>query len=605
MSETYHRTIELELEERKEGAPPTFRAVLSTETPVRRMVRGLLVDEVLRHDEKSVDLSRARPSLPLIIGHDHGALPVGVIEGIRIEGRKLRGMVRFSRSEKAQEVARDVADGIITGVSVGYSIEAFEDKENRDGSVTRTATRWTPHEASAVAIPADATAGFGRGAQKNMSEQTTEQTNVTDPALLERERIATIQTRCRAAHLEDGFADNLIQQGATPEEASRQIVDEMCRRDRMQIKPSGVGWVPQANEFAALRGRSVLGHRQAFDNLRDQQGEIVKDVCRGSLGALELARSVLIHSGEKLPSNNGTLIKRAMSTSDFPLILSSSVGASLRRGYEEEPASHREWVRREPVPDFKKQDRPILGAAPDLRLKLEGGEYQHGSMDEDATSYKVDTYGRIVSLTREVLVNDNLGAWLRQLAAMGQAALRKEADLVYSLFAENGGDGPTMQDTNPLFDTTIHKNQTSSGAFDAALLAAGRLLLRKMKGVGGGILGLRPASLIVPAEHEHQSELLTAAASRVVSSTLEGDVTPWIKELKVVVESRLASSAAFLVADMNQVDAAVLGYLEEGGGAPFFEEKDEFETDNHLFKVRHDFGVKFLDWRGIVKMPIA
>jgi phage major head subunit gpT-like protein len=70
---------------------------------------------------------------------------------------------------------------------------------------------------------------------------------------------------------------------------------------------------------------------------------------------------------------------------------------------------------------------------------------------DDGTEYAVQKYGKIIALTWEALVNDNLGAFLRVQPALGQAARRLEADLVYSLFALNSGAGPAMQDGTNLF----------------------------------------------------------------------------------------------------------------------------------------------------------
>ena len=72
---------------------------------------------------------------------------------------------------------------------------------------------------------------------------------------------------------------------------------------------------------------------------------------------------------------------------------------------------------------------------------LEHGEYTEGPMDEDSTSYRIAKFGRIVSLTWETLVNDDLSAFLRVQPALGRAARRVEADTVYALFALNAGAG--------------------------------------------------------------------------------------------------------------------------------------------------------------------
>lgn len=200
------------------------------------------------------------------------------------------------------------------------------------------------------------------------------------------------------------------------------------------------------------------------------------------------------------------------------------------------------------------------------------------------------------------LVNDDLFAFLRMQPALGQAARRAEADQVYALFAANSGAGPAMQDGVNLFNSA-HGNLTSSGAFDAALLGAGRALLRKMTALGGGYLALQPKAWIVPVERETAAEVIIANAAR---ATMAEKSTPaWIASLQLVAEPRLANTAAFLAAGYDQVDGVELGVLEENLGGPTIEQIEDSRKDVRAWKVRHVFGVKALDWRGLVRMPIS
>lgn len=135
--------------------------VLASETPVDR---GNYF-EILSHDDSDVDLSRA--PLPLIVQHNHTELNVGVVEQIRIVGKKLKGVARFGASTQAKEILADVKNGIIRNLSVGYQLIK---PVSETGSTVRFA--WAPFECSVVAIPADPQAGFYRSFSKGktMSE---------------------------------------------------------------------------------------------------------------------------------------------------------------------------------------------------------------------------------------------------------------------------------------------------------------------------------------------------------------------------------------------------------------------------------------------------
>jgi hypothetical protein len=332
-----------------------------------------------------------------------------------------------------------------------------------------------------------------------------------------------------------------------------------------------------------------------------------------SMSVLEVVRSYLGQRGVRTNGLTGmSLVKRAMSTSDFPAILTSTVGAAIRSGYEIEASSHRRWVRTELVDDFREQERVLLSSAPDLLEVVELGEYKSGSLDDDKASYRVAKFGRIIPLSWEALVNDRLGAVVRVQPALGIAARRKEADTVYAMLAENSGNGPTMQDGVALFNAA-HGNVTAAGSMNAASLGAARTLLRKQKALGGGFMSLAPRYLVVPAELETEAELVLAAATRHATRVTAGSTrtdrdaaTPeWIANLELVVEPRLASTAFYVLADNASVDTAVLGLLSEDGGGPVVEEEREFQRDAMRWKVRHVHGAKFLDWRGAVKVPVT
>lgn len=620
------RTFQLELAERKvDDARRTFAAVISTETPVKRRDFDGEFFEVLSHARGAVDLSRA--PLPLIESHDARTLPVGIVDNVRIVDGKLRGDVAFGTSKRAQEIAADVEAGVIRNLSVGYTIDKVVEKV--DGKQrTITAVRWTPHETSMVSIGADAGAGFGRSASMQDETETntdnTEQLETRDAAALERARAVEITKLAKLAHLGEAWATRMIEEGTSIEAARSAALDERVRRDNeFQVTPGGdptmyggsaavrtrsadAPWTSRAR----LTGGSDTGadfRAAAVDAILLRSGVPLSkphpaagDV---SGSVLDLARTCVSRAGHTVRGGGGNeaLIKRAMSTSDFPLILADVMNKSVRSGYETEPASHRAWVRPQAVPDFRSQNRPILGSAPALQAVVEGGEYTTGSLNEDSTSYAVSKYGRIVTLTQETLINDSLGAFLRIQPAMGQAARRLEADTVYTLLGAN----PTMQDSVALFHAT-HGNLGSSGAFDATILGAARALLRKQTAVGGGYLSLVPRFLIVPVEKETAAEMILAAATRSVTTTAD-TVPQWIAGLALVVEPRLASTAVYLAADSAQIDTCELGLLEENFSGPTITEdtSEAFKRDVFSWKVKHVIGAKFLDWRGIVKQPVT
>ena len=131
----------------------TFEFPFSSEYPVKRYFGN----EVLSHEEGAADLSRLNDGGAVLFNHNMDK-PIGVVESAYIgEDKRGYAKIRFSRSKFASEILDDVKDGILRGISFGYSINEMD--ETSDGMLARS---WSVHELSVVTVPADPTIGFGR-----------------------------------------------------------------------------------------------------------------------------------------------------------------------------------------------------------------------------------------------------------------------------------------------------------------------------------------------------------------------------------------------------------------------------------------------------------
>jgi HK97 family phage major capsid protein len=139
----------------------TYTFPLSSETPYRRYDG----DEILVHTPAAVDLAFLKSgNAPLLDSHnryDGLEKQLGVITDAWLEERRLYVSVKFSSRESAQEIKRDVDEGIIRNVSVGYDVHKVERDVDTE---SYRVIKWTPKEASFVSIPADETVGMGRSA---------------------------------------------------------------------------------------------------------------------------------------------------------------------------------------------------------------------------------------------------------------------------------------------------------------------------------------------------------------------------------------------------------------------------------------------------------
>lgn len=206
------------------GNDDRIPVVIATEHPVDR---GELVEVLACDAESSVDLARA--PLPLLTLHDHRQLPIGVVEDLRVDPveRVLRGFVRFAKTPEAQALLKQVRDGTLRWLSVGYTILR---EISRTGRIARVA--WQPHEASLVAVPADPGAQFFRNS--NLPRFQMSDTNNAGAAgrNTEAERLQSIVALGTAysQYLRANDVAEACQRGLTPEQFKDTIFSRMESR---------------------------------------------------------------------------------------------------------------------------------------------------------------------------------------------------------------------------------------------------------------------------------------------------------------------------------------------------------------------------------------
>ena len=317
---------------------------------------------------------------------------------------------------------------------------------------------------------------------------------------------------------------------------------------------------------------------------------------------LELGREFLASAGVNVRgmSRDEIATRSLHSTSDFPEVLSAVTNKTLRQAYDIYPRTFVPFCRQVLATDFKAMNRVQIGEAPQLLKVGEGGEFKRGSIAESKESYRLDTYGRVVGITRQVLINDDLDAFTRIPAMYGTAIATLESDVVWAVFTANAA----MADGVALFHAT-HKNLAATGAaLTVAAIAEGRTAMAKQTGLDKKtVLNIRPSYLVIPAALELTAEQLIA---QNLMPARTADVVPQsIRTLTPISEPRLDSistSTWYLIANPAQIDTIEYAYLEGQQGA-YIETRNGFDIDGVEIKCRLDFGAKAIDWRGLYKNP--
>jgi hypothetical protein len=260
----------------------------------------------------------------------------------------------------------------------------------------------------------------------------------------------------------------------------------------------------------------------------------------------------------------------------------------LQQAYEQSPSALKLISRLSNLPDFRSKSVVRLGGAPSLEKVNEAGEFTYGTVQESANGWRLATFGRIITLSRQAMVNDDLSGFAGLLLKFGEAASRREAEeLVAVLLSPPDIDGAPLfhADNSSLIDDPL--------SFDG--LAAAVQALRAQKDLDGGLVMQEPATIVVPAALEMLGRQMVAAYSPATSE----QVQPF--PLGLAVEPRLdaASQTGWYLVAGNQ-RSMEHGYLDDAQGVQTIQ-REGFEVDGVEIKARLDFGCGWVAPVGWVK----
>ena len=566
----------------------TVDVVFSTGAPVRRRDAAGPYEERLSLDPAHVDVASLEGA-PVLDGHRQESVDnvLGVVVAARVDGQ--RGIATLKLSERAEPIWKDIKAGILRSVSVGYTVQSWQDGK-ANGTRTRTAVRWTPKELSLVAIPADAGATV-RGANDMDTD-----TNPAPEADALQARAAVngeIRRLVDAARLDRTVADSLIDRALTLDEARAEMFDALATRSAAPVRHQrvDVGTNHDAPEERMTRMADALEARLT--------GKAPKDTGREYMNRrlVDLAGELLELRGVRGVRQMGpdSIFTRAMgTTSDFPQLLTGVGNRVLLAAFEAAPNPLKALARRTTIGDFRVKTSLKLSEWPRLAEVGEHGEVTHGSRAEAKESYKLRSFARIFSLSRQALINDDLGAFADFGSAAGRAAAETEADVLTALLTANSGAGVTLDDGVALFNSA-HGNLAASGtAIDATALAAARLAMRSQKGLDGITpINATPKYLLVSPARETAAEIVLATIAPAQTS----DVNVFSNRLTLLVEPRLSGNAWYVWSDPASLPTLEFAYLSSAQG-PQMASREGWDTLGTEFRVLLDFGAGVVDHRG-------
>ncbi|MCG8521907.1 MAG: hypothetical protein MI744_06850, partial [Pseudomonadales bacterium] len=245
------------------------------------------------------------------------------------------------------------------------------------------------------------------------------------------------------------------------------------------------------------------------------------------------------------------------------------------------------------------------------------GELKHGQLDEQKFGQKADTHGIMFALTRQMIINDDMGAFTDIPRQIGMGAAEAIADAVWGLLLRN----PQQADGNAFFSSQ-HKNLKTGAesALNIDGLTAAEVLFSQQTKPNGRPLGIQAALMLVPVALMLVPVALKVQAQLLMKSLQLNETTtankakpatnPHVGKFDVVSSAYLSNSsfsgasskAWYLFADPNRLPALEVAFLN-GIDRPTVEKTDaDFNTLGIQFRGFIDFGVREQDYRGALKM---
>lgn len=426
----------------------------------------------------------------------------------------------------------------------------------------------------------------------------------------ERQRIAEINAMCEPRSVPDdmrqGFIDN-----ATSVDTARAAV--------MQ-------WELENNQTAG-----GMGHRSPIENIADEvdkfraaaqhalymradiPGVKIENLAAGAEDLrgwtlVEVARHVLRLHNLPTGGHKRQMIDRAMTTDDFPHLLSNVANKALQAGWESADETWSVWVGTGSVSDFKIHTAARASETDDLLEVPEHGEYKYGERSETFEQYQVLTFGRMFALTRQTIINDDLGGLTDTPFQHGESASRKLGDLVYAVLTANAA----MGDGVALFAVVRGNLQESGSPVGIASVGAGVLAMKSQKDIKGKRrLNIRPRFYIGPVATEGAAEVFFKSEKFADSNTVATDsslaatrANPYAGGyITRVYESRLdddSETAWYLAGPKGKT---VKLFFLDGIKTPYMETKKGWSVDGMEYKVRIDAGAKAMMHEGLYKDP--
>ena len=415
-------------------------------------------------------------------------------------------------------------------------------------------------------------------------------TALTSAVAKETKRVQDIYAVSAKADVSDDVRNNWISTGASIDSVRAQAFDHVTATNNDALPSSNFVRGPSARSISTDLTNALLARSSPDKHEYDEHSGAFR-----GMSLMEMAKCELESRGEKARGLDVNQVMAAVfhTTSDFPIVLEDVARKEMLGRYQEEPRTFPSIARRATASDFKQKNVITVGSGSGLRPLKETGELESGTFSEAKASYKLETFGRKFSFTREMFINDDLGVFTGFMAQVGSLASRLESDVFWALFTQAN----LQFNEENLFSTDRNTRVTGAAGTMEAGLTAMKKAMRTQKELDGQTINVVPRTLLVsPSREVAAMKILTS-----VQGTKTNDVNVFSNSMNLVVESRLDgrnNDPYYTVADPNAYPVFEYCYLN-GNEQPFIETEQTFGTRGMTLAIAHDFAAGVVGGLGI------
>ena len=450
----------------------------------------------------------------------------------------------------------------------------------------------------------------------------TTSTETTDILTAERARVATINAKCdtapaivaeQLAHRLGELRATAVNDGWSLDRLDAELVrcerDAYLRREFLASAPKGPSIHASNSDAGEQLLQAAFCRTLGLDVERHFKPEVLEACDAARLRGVGLhhlllraAASAGVQEQTLRASNLRDVLQAAFSTHTITTLLTTTGNKLLADGFDAVEAVWREISRIRSVENFKSYTSYRLNASLVYEELGPGGEIKHGTASQESWTIRAKTYARMMSLTREDIINDDLSAFDDLRNRLGRGAALKLNNEFWKAFLNNSA-----------FFTSGRANLlTGAGsALDADGLAAAEKAFMELADEDGHPLGITPALILVPSDLAVVARQLyvsqerrdtTADTEYLVANIWQNRFKPLVSAyLNKVAYTGYSTTAWYLLADPRNLPVMEVAFLN-GQQSPMVETADaDFNTLGIDMRGVYDFGIAQAEWRAGVK----